>query len=123
LGVPANIDKKELVRNHMAWIVTVDLLGDDHLEITYASEGFFNSVMANTLEVEKSSSDYLLAILRALITGIPIRSSRTKSERLFTDIFFYCQFYEQKLFFQMISLNLKMIRFLTILLQCFIPGE
>jgi hypothetical protein len=49
-STPSLVDKKELVRNNMAWLVAADIRREGNMEITYASEGFFNSVMAKVLE-------------------------------------------------------------------------
>jgi hypothetical protein len=63
LNIPSVVDKRELLRNHMAWLVAADVRGDGGLEITYTSEGFFNSVMAKALEQYTKSRELPLSFL------------------------------------------------------------
>jgi hypothetical protein len=63
LKIPAGVDQSELVRNHMAWLVAADVQQEGGLEITYASEGFFNSVMAKILEQYTSAYQLPLSFL------------------------------------------------------------
>ena len=60
LNIPSVVNKQELVKNNMAWLVAADIQKGE-LEITYPSEGFFNSVAARILE---QSTGQLLRLLQ-----------------------------------------------------------
>ena len=48
--IPATINKNELVKSHMAWVVSADTFTQEY-NIVYPAEGSYNSIIAHTVSV------------------------------------------------------------------------